>query len=92
MATIRLSPVLRAQADGARTVDVAGGTLRDALDDLLGRFPGLRPSLVDDDGQINRFVNVYVDQEDVKLRDGLDTALRDDSTVILMPAMAGGRA
>jgi molybdopterin synthase sulfur carrier subunit len=92
MATIRLSPVLRAQADGARTVDVAGGTLRDGLDDLLARFPGLRPSLMDDDGQINRFVNVYVDQEDVKLRDGLDTALRDDSTVILMPAMAGGRA
>jgi sulfur-carrier protein len=91
VATLRLPPVLRAHAGGARTVEVEGGTLRDALDDLFARHPGVRDQIVDETGQLNAFVNVYVDNDDVRLRDGLDTALGAASSVIVLPAMAGGR-
>ena len=87
---MRLPPVLRAHAAGARTVEVDGGTLRDALDDLFARHPGVRGQLVDESGQLNAFVNVYVEGEDVRLRDGLDTVLGASSSVIVLPAMAGG--
>jgi molybdopterin synthase sulfur carrier subunit len=60
------------------------------LDDVFGRFPGVREQIVDADGNLNRFVNVYVSNEDVRLGDGLSTAVPDGSTVIVLPAMAGG--
>ena len=63
--------------------------MRELLDDLLGRFPALRGQLLEDD-QLAPFVNVYVEGEDVRTRDGLETAVDDGSTVILLPAMAGG--
>jgi molybdopterin converting factor small subunit len=90
MATLRLPPVIRPAAGGNRTVDVDGGTLREALDDLFRRYPDTRAQIVDDAGDLNRFVNVFVDKEDVRLRDGLETAIGDGSQVIVMPAMAGG--
>ncbi len=86
----RMPPVLRAQVGGAREVDASGGTLREALDDLFERFPAVRDQLVDGTGDLNRFVNVYVENEDVRLREGLDTALPGDGTIIVLPAMAGG--
>jgi molybdopterin converting factor small subunit len=88
--TLRLPPVMRQNAGGARTVEVAGGTLREALDDLFRKHPAVRGQIVDDQGDLNRFVNVYVDNEDVRLRDGLDTTVGDGATVIVLPAMAGG--
>ena len=91
MPTLRLPPVLRAAAGGARTVEVDGATLRDALDDLFARYPAVRTQIVDDAGDLNGFVNVFVDNEDVRLRDGLETGLANGSTVIVLPAMAGGR-
>jgi len=63
--------------------------VREILDDLIERFPGLRTQLVEDD-DIAPFVNVYVEGEDVRTLDGLETAVKDGSTVILLPAMAGG--
>ncbi len=87
---IRMPPVLRPQVGGARQVDVSGTTLREALDDLFAQFPAVREQLVDSEGQINRFVNVYVQNEDVRLGHGLDTLVPDGSTVIVLPAMAGG--
>ncbi len=89
-AKLRMPPILRPQVGGAREVEVAGGTLRDVLDDLFGRFPSVRDQLVDADGNINRFVNVYVQSEDVRLKDGLDTPVPDGGTIIVLPAMAGG--
>ena len=86
----RMPPVLRAQVGGAREVDAAGANLREAFDDLFERFPGVRDQLVDSTGELNRFVNVYVENEDVRLRDGLDTALPATGTIIVLPAMAGG--
>jgi molybdopterin converting factor small subunit len=88
--TLRLPPVLRSEAGGARTVEVEGDTLRTALDDLVSRHPGLSGQIVGDAGELNPYVNVYVEGEDVRLRDGLATPLSQGATVIVLPAMAGG--
>lgn len=87
---IRMPPILRPQVGGARQVEVAGATLREALDDLFSQFPAVREQIVDGAGEINRFVNVYVQNEDVRLGQGLDTPVPDGGTVIVLPAMAGG--
>ncbi len=89
MSLVRIPPMLRGEVGGARQVPAEGGTVRELLDDLMARFPGLRPQLVEDD-EIAPFVNVYVEGEDVRTLDGLDTSVDDGSTVILLPAMAGG--
>jgi molybdopterin converting factor small subunit len=81
--------VLREEAGGAREVEAAGKNVRELLEDISKRLPALG-SRVYGDGQIRSFVNVYVDGEDVRTRDGLDTPVRDSSTIILLPAMAGG--
>ena len=88
--SLRMPPVLRPQVGGERQVEVSGATLREALDDLFAQFPAVRDQIVDAEGQINRFVNVYVSNEDVRLGQGLDTPVPDGSTVIVLPAMAGG--
>ncbi|MHB8470266.1 MAG: ubiquitin-like small modifier protein 1 [Gaiellaceae bacterium] len=89
MKTVRIPPTLRTETGGERQVTAAGGTVRELLDDLMSKFPGLRSQLVEDGG-IAPFVNVYVEGEDVRTLDGLDTPVYDGSTVILLPAMAGG--
>ncbi len=92
MASLRLPPTLRSHVGGARDVEISGDTLRTAMDDLATRHPGLRDQLLNDDGEIQRFVNVYVEGDDVRLGDGLDTPLGPSSKVIVLPAMAGGAA
>jgi molybdopterin converting factor small subunit len=89
MSLVRIPPQLRGEVGGVREVPADGGTVRELLFDLMGRFPGLRPQLVED-GDIAPYVNVYVEGEDVRTLDGLDTSVHDGSTVILLPAMAGG--
>jgi sulfur-carrier protein len=89
MSVIRIPPTLRTEVGGARQVEVAGDTVRELLDDLMSRFPSLRRQLVEDE-ELAPFVNVYVEGEDVRTREGLDTEVRPGSTVILLPAMAGG--
>jgi len=86
---VRVPPVLRAEAGGEREVRASGANVRELLEDLTDRIPALG-SRVYGEGEIRSFVNVYVDGEDVRTRDGLDTPVRDSSTVILLPAMAGG--
>jgi molybdopterin converting factor small subunit len=86
---VRIPPTLRAEVGGARELDVSGETLREVLDELAGRFPALARQVYED-GDLAPFVNVYVDSEDVRTREGLETPVRDGSTVILLPAMAGG--
>ena len=82
MTTIRIPPTLREQTGGARELPAEGDTVRELLDDLMGRFPALEQQLP--------FANVYVEGEDVRTLDGLETEVRPGSTVILLPAMAGG--
>ena len=89
MSTVRIPPTLRAETQGAASVEASGETVRDLLDDLTGRFPALRERIYPE-GELARFVNVYVEGEDVRTRDGLETEVSDSSTVILLPAMAGG--
>ena len=90
MSVVRVPPVLRSEAGGAREVEASGSTVRELLEDLSTRMPALG-SKVYGEGEIQSFVNVYVDGEDVRTRNGLDTPVADTSTVILLPAMAGGR-
>ena len=89
MTKIRIPPTLREQVRGQREISAEGDTVRELLDDLMGRFPALRSQLVEDD-ELAPFVNVYVEGEDVRTLDGVDTEVRPGSTVILLPAMAGG--
>ena len=89
MSVVRIPPVLRAEAGGAREVEAAGATVRELLEDLSARLPALGERIYDE-GEIRPFVNVYVDGEDVRTRGGLDAPVREDATVILLPAMAGG--
>ena len=89
MSRVRIPPTLRSETEGAREVEASGGTVRELLDDLLGRFPSLRGQLLEDE-ELAAFVNVYVEGEDVRTKEGLETAVDEGSTVILLPAMAGG--
>ena len=89
MSVVRIPPVLRGEAGGEREVEAAGANVRELLEDLSARIPALGERVYGQ-GEIKSFVNVYVDGEDVRTRDGLDTPVRESSTVILLPAMAGG--
>jgi molybdopterin synthase sulfur carrier subunit len=90
MTTVRIPPTLRAEVGGERQVPAEGDTVRAVLEDLTSRFPGLGRQLFEG-GEIATFVNVYVEGEDVRTLDGLDTPVAPGQTVILLPAMAGGR-
>jgi len=87
---VRIPPTLRDAAGGAREVEVPGETLREVLAELVSRFPALGRQVLENGNGLAPFVNVYVDNEDIRTRDGLDTPVRESSTVILLPAMAGG--
>ena len=89
MTRVRIPPTLRAEVSGAREVEASGSNLRELLDDLSRRFPGLGRQVLEGD-EVAPFVNVYVDSEDVRTLQGLDTPVGGGTTVILLPAMAGG--
>ena len=89
MSVVRVTPVLREEAGGAKEVEASGATLRELLEDLSSRLPALSDRIYDG-SEIRSYVNVYVDGEDVRTRDGLDTPVREGATVVLLPAMAGG--
>jgi sulfur-carrier protein len=89
MAAVRIPPTLRADVGGARELEADGSTVAAVIDDLVDRYPPLAAQLLQD-GELASFVNVYLDGEDVRTRDGLDTEVADDDQLILLPAMAGG--
>ena len=89
MSLVRIPPTLRAETNGAREVLADGDNVRELLEDLSAKFPALGEQILSNGG-VAPFVNVYVDGEDVRTRDGMDTPVEDASTVILLPAMAGG--
>jgi [CysO sulfur-carrier protein]-thiocarboxylate-dependent cysteine synthase len=90
MIKVRIPPTLRTEVNGAREVAASGATLREVLHDLAERFPTLGRQVLEDGNGLAPFVNVYVDSEDVRTLQGLDTPVGTGSTVILLPAMAGG--
>jgi sulfur-carrier protein len=87
---VRIPTILRTYTGGAKSVEGSGDTLSDLLGDLESRHSGLRDRLVDDSG-LRRFVNVYLNDEDVRFLGGLETPVKDGDTVTVLPAVAGGR-
>jgi molybdopterin converting factor small subunit len=90
MSTVRIPPVLRAQAGGAKTLELGGATVGELLEALVMAHPGLRAQLFTEDGALNRFVNVYVDGQDVRYAGELATPVGARDEVVILPAMAGG--
>lgn len=88
--TIRIPTPLRNATGGQATVDVEGATVGEALAALEEAHPGIGERLLDDSGRLRRFVNVFVDDEDVRFAQGLDTPLQPGATVSIIPAVAGG--
>jgi len=86
---VRIPTILRPYTQGEKTVTGAGDSLGALLDDLDSRHAGLRERLVEGD-QLRRFVNVYLNDEDVRVLDGLDTAVAPGDAIVILPAMAGG--
>jgi sulfur-carrier protein len=91
MATVRIPPVLRQQTGGASEVDASGSNVGEVLRALTVEHPATAEQLFGSDGDLNRYVNVYLNDEDVRVLDGLDTAVAEADTVVILPAMAGGR-
>lgn len=87
---VRVPTILRGHTGGEKKVSAQGATLREAVDDLDSRHPGIKEKLVSDDGSLHRFVNLYVNDEDVRFLGGIETPLEDGDEVAILPAVAGG--
>jgi molybdopterin synthase sulfur carrier subunit len=88
--TVKLPTILRKHAGGEAKVDADGATLRELLVNLETSYPGITKNVLADDGGLHRFINVYVNDEDVRYLGSLETELTDGDTVSLLPAVAGG--
>ena len=90
MATIKIPPVLRPTVGGEKEVEAGGETVGAVLTSLADRHPGTQSQLFSPDGQLNRYVNVYLNDEDVRVLEGLETSVGEHDTLVILPAMAGG--
>lgn len=90
MTSVRIPPTMRTATSGAKFVDAAGHTVREVVDHLVAAYPALAPQLLDASGDVNRFVNVFLNDTDVRHLGGLDTPVGERDSVVLLPAMAGG--
>jgi MoaD family protein len=91
MATIRIPPVLRPFVGGEKELTAEGSSVGEILRDLAARHPQTESQLFAPDGELNRYVNVYLNDEDVRVLEGLQTNVSDGDTLVILPAMAGGR-
>ena len=87
---VKIPTILRTYTGGAKSVEAKGDTLSRLIDDLDGTHAGLKGRLLTDEGALHRFVNVYVNDEDVRFTGSLDTAVKDGDSVTILPAVAGG--
>jgi sulfur-carrier protein len=90
MATVRIPPVLRPSVGGEKELTAGGSSVGDVLRALASSHPDTESQLFAPDGGLNRYVNVYLNDEDVRVLDGLDTSVGDNDTLVILPAMAGG--
>jgi molybdopterin synthase sulfur carrier subunit len=90
MATIKIPPVLRPSVGGEKEVSATGGNVGEVLQQLVSAHPATEDQLFSSEGELNRYVNVYLNDEDVRVLDGLETAVADQDTLVILPAMAGG--
>jgi molybdopterin synthase sulfur carrier subunit len=87
---VRIPTILRPYTSDERSVAGSGTTVIAVIDDLETRFAGIKNRLVEESGDVRRFVNIYVNDEDIRFTGGLDTAVSDGSTIVILPAVAGG--
>jgi molybdopterin synthase sulfur carrier subunit len=92
VSTVKIPPVLRSSVGGAKEVEAEGGTVGEVLRALVSQHPATESQIFSGDGALNRYVNVYLNDEDVRVLDGLDTSVSSGDTIVILPAMAGGRA
>ena len=92
MATIKIPPVLRPSVGGEKEVEAGGENVGAVLAALAEQHPATETQLFSGEGQLNRYVNVYLNDEDVRVLDGLDTSVGESDTLVILPAMAGGGA
>jgi len=90
MPTVKIPPVLRSQTGGEAQVAADGATVGEVLNSLADNHPDTEAQLFSPERELNRYVNVYLNDEDVRVLDGLDTAVSEGDTVVILPAMAGG--
>ena len=90
MSTVKIPPVLRSSTGGAKEVEADGDSVGAVLRALAARHPATESQLFSEGGDLNRYVNVYLNDEDVRVLDGLETAVGADDTIVILPAMAGG--
>ena len=90
MSTVKIPPVLRASVGGAKEVEASGASVGDVLRSLVEQHPATESQLFSEEGDLNRYVNVYLNDEDVRVLDGLDTSVSESDTIVILPAMAGG--
>lgn len=90
MSSVRIPPVLRASTGGERTVPVTGSTVGELLESLYEQHPAVRAQLQTPEGTLHKFVNLYLNDEDVRLLSWLDTEAGEGDTLLILPAMAGG--
>jgi molybdopterin synthase sulfur carrier subunit len=90
MSTVRIPPTLRASIGGAKQVEIEGGTVREIVAGLVAAYPALGPQLLAGEGELNRFVNAFLNDTDVRHLQALDTPVASSDTLVLLPAMAGG--
>ncbi len=90
MATVRIPPVLRSSTSGEREVDAGGDNVGAVLRSVTEQHPATQAQLFADGGDLNRYVNVYLNDEDVRVLDGLDTPVGQGDVLVILPAMAGG--
>ncbi|TDU88751.1 molybdopterin synthase subunit MoaD [Kribbella voronezhensis] len=88
--SVRVPTILRPYTQGASEVSVEGSTLSEVLESLDTSYPGIKGRVLDESGELRRFVNVYVDNDDVRFSEGLQTAIKDGGQVSIIPAVAGG--
>ncbi len=91
MATIKIPPVLRSSTGGQKEVLAEGDNVREVLRQLAQEHPATEGQLFGDEGELNRYVNVYLNDEDVRVLSGLETEVNEGDTLVILPAMAGGR-
>jgi molybdopterin synthase sulfur carrier subunit len=88
--SVRIPTILRSYTGGESEVKASGATVREVVADLDASYPGIAARILDENGKIRRFVNVYVGEEDVRFADGLDTVTPDGAQISIIPAVAGG--
>jgi sulfur-carrier protein len=90
VSTVKIPPVLRGSVGGAKELDASGSNVGEVLRALAQEHPATESQIFSEEGELNRYVNVYLNDEDVRVLDGLDTEVKDSDTLVILPAMAGG--